>query len=57
MLEELKHIVPLFPQGAPAWYTQFSTEAASQINAAAKGNVTVADALTRLAAKAKDLAG
>jgi multiple sugar transport system substrate-binding protein len=57
MLEELKHIVPLFPQGAPAWYSQFSTEAAAQINAAAKGNVSVADALNRLAAKAKELAG
>jgi multiple sugar transport system substrate-binding protein len=55
MLEELKHIVPLFPQGAPTWYTRFSTEAASLINAAAKGNMTVAEALDRLAETAKSL--
>ena len=57
MLEELKHIVPLFPQGSPEWYTRFSTEAASLINAAAKGNVTVADAMNRLASTAKELSG
>jgi multiple sugar transport system substrate-binding protein len=53
--EELKHIVPLFPQGAPPWYTQFSTKASSLINAAASGDMTVPDALNQLATEATQL--
>jgi multiple sugar transport system substrate-binding protein len=53
--EELKHIVPLFPQGAPPWYTQFSTKASTLINSAASGDTTVPDALQQLAAQATQL--
>jgi multiple sugar transport system substrate-binding protein len=56
MAQELDHVQPLFPQGAPKWYTRFSTEAAAQINSAAKGGTTVRQALDTLAAKAKELA-
>jgi multiple sugar transport system substrate-binding protein len=56
IVQQLKYIVPLFPQGAPAWYTPFSTEAASDINAAAKGDISVAEALQRIAAKSEQLA-
>jgi multiple sugar transport system substrate-binding protein len=50
--EELPHVVPLFPQGAPIWYSQFSSDAQGLLNAAVKGQMTVSDALTELASKA-----
>jgi multiple sugar transport system substrate-binding protein len=56
MAKQLDYVQPLFPQGAPKWYTRFSTEAAAQINTAAKGNVSVQDALKTLEGKAKELA-
>jgi multiple sugar transport system substrate-binding protein len=52
---QLEHVVPLFPQGAPPWYTQFSTKASSLINAAASGDMTVSDALNQLASQATQL--
>jgi multiple sugar transport system substrate-binding protein len=48
--------VPLFPQGAPKWYGQFSSTAQGLLNAAVKGDVSVEAALTQLAAKATELA-
>lgn len=56
MVQQLKYLVPLFPQGSPPWYTPFSTEAASDINAAAKGDINVAEALQKIAAKSEQLA-
>jgi multiple sugar transport system substrate-binding protein len=53
--QELQHIAPLFPQGAPPWYGDFSTKAASLINAAARGDMSVQDALNQLADEAKQL--
>jgi multiple sugar transport system substrate-binding protein len=50
--EELGHIVPLFPQGAPIWYSQFSSDAQGLLNAAFKGQMSVGDALHQLAEKA-----
>jgi multiple sugar transport system substrate-binding protein len=55
--EELAHLVPLFPQGAPKWYSQFSSSAQGLLNAAVKGNTSVDSALKQLAAKATELAG
>jgi multiple sugar transport system substrate-binding protein len=49
--QELKHIVPLFPQGAPVWYSQFSSDAQGLLNAAEKGEMSVGDALNQLAQK------
>jgi multiple sugar transport system substrate-binding protein len=54
--EELQHLVPLFPQGAPKWYSQFSSAAQGLLNAAAKGNISVDSALKQLASKATELA-
>ncbi len=53
--QELQQVAPLFPQGAPPWYTDFSTKAAGLINAAASGDITVQDALTQLASEAQKL--
>nr|MBA2522613.1 extracellular solute-binding protein [Solirubrobacterales bacterium] len=47
---------PLFPQGAPAWYSQFSSEAQGLLNAAFKGDITVQEALDQLAERATELA-
>lgn len=53
--QELQHVAPLFPQGAPPWYSEFSTKAAGLINAAARGDTSVQDALNQLAADATQL--
>lgn len=54
--DQFKHVVALFPQGAPVWYSNFSSEAQGLINAALKGDITVDDALKQLATKAETLA-
>ena len=38
---ELKLVKPLFPQGAPVWYSQFSSDAQGLLNAAVKGQKSV----------------
>jgi len=53
--QELQNVAPLFPQGAPPWYGDFSTKAASLINAAARGDLSVQDALNQLADEATRL--
>lgn len=53
--QQLAKLVPLFGDGAPAWYSKFSTEAAASINAAATGNLSVADAIKRMADKVDEL--
>jgi multiple sugar transport system substrate-binding protein len=50
--KELKLVKPLFPQGAPVWYSQFSADAQGLLNAAVKGQMSVSDALSQLASKA-----
>ena len=54
--DELAHVVPLFPQGAPKWYGQFSSTAQGLLNAAVKGDMSVEAALEQLAGKATELA-
>jgi multiple sugar transport system substrate-binding protein len=54
--EQFKHVQPLFPQGAPKWYSKFSSEAQGLLNSAVKGNTSVGDALKQLSDKAKELA-
>jgi multiple sugar transport system substrate-binding protein len=49
--QELPHVGPLFPGGAPLWYAQFSSDAQGLLNAAAKGQMSVSDALDQLSAK------
>jgi multiple sugar transport system substrate-binding protein len=53
---ELAHIVPLFPQGAPVWYSKFDTRAQQLINAAAKGGMSPTQALSQLASYTSTLA-
>jgi len=53
---QLPHVVALFPQGAPAWYPKFSNDAGALINSAAKGDIPVATALSRMADNARKLA-
>ena len=48
---ELPHVGPLFPGGAPLWYAQFSSDAQGLLNAAVKGDMSVADALNQLSEK------
>jgi multiple sugar transport system substrate-binding protein len=52
LAQELKLVKPLFPQGAPVWYSQFSSDAQGLVNAAVKGQMSVSDALSQLASKA-----
>jgi multiple sugar transport system substrate-binding protein len=46
--QELNHIVPLFPQGAPVWYSKFDSKAQQLINAAVKGEMSPSSALQQL---------
>lgn len=54
--EQLAQVKPLFAQGAPTWYSQFSSEAQGLLNAAFKGDITVQEALDQLAERAAELA-
>jgi multiple sugar transport system substrate-binding protein len=55
LLEQAKLLKPLFPQGTPPWYSQFSVTTASLLNAAIKGDKSVKDALNELATKSADI--
>lgn len=50
LLKQIPSVEPLFAQGAPAWYPQFSAGVSSAINEAAKGQLTVAQAVAQIAA-------
>jgi multiple sugar transport system substrate-binding protein len=50
---ELPHVSPLFSAGAPIWYSQFSSDAQGLLNAAVKGQMSVAEALGQLSSKAE----
>ena len=52
LASELKLVKPLFPQGAPVWYSQFSADAQGLLNSAVKGQTGISDALSQLAKKA-----
>jgi multiple sugar transport system substrate-binding protein len=54
--QELKQLEPLFPGGAPIWYSEFSSDAQGLLNAAVKGQMSVGDALKQLADKTTALA-
>ena len=42
-------VEPLFPAGAPTWYPQFSLAVNTSINSAAKGEISIDDAMKRIA--------
>jgi multiple sugar transport system substrate-binding protein len=47
-------VEPLFEGGTPGWYPEFSGAVATSLNAAAKGQVSVDDALKAIAAAAEE---
>lgn len=50
LVEESKYVEALFPQGTPTWYPEFSTAVNTAINSAAKGQMTVDEAVASIAA-------
>lgn len=53
LLQQIPTVEPLFAQGTPEWYPQFSAGVSSAINQAAKGQLTVPQAIAAIAAEAK----
>jgi len=47
---------PVFPEGAPAWYPTFSNAVYTNLHAAAAGSMSVADAISAIAAVADEQA-
>ncbi|MGF9694549.1 extracellular solute-binding protein [Rhizobium sp. 0TCS1.26] len=47
-------VEPLFAGGTPGWYPEFSSAVATNLNAAAKGQMSVADAVQAIAAAAEE---
>lgn len=54
--EAVTHVTPLFPNGAPPWYSAFSAKAQGLINSAVKGDISVDSALTQLSDATKQIA-
>jgi len=53
LVEQAKTVEALFPQGTPTWYPQFSSAVNTAINSAAKGQVTVDQAMQSIAEAVK----
>jgi multiple sugar transport system substrate-binding protein len=53
LVEESKFVEPLFAQGTPTWYPEFSNAVNTAINAVAKGQESVDDAMKNIAAAAE----
>ena len=53
LLQQAALVEPLFAQGTPGWYPEFSSAVATYLNQAAKGQVTVAEAVEQIATVAK----
>ncbi|WP_051333975.1 sugar ABC transporter substrate-binding protein [Mesorhizobium sp. WSM3224] len=49
LVEQAPTVEALFPSGAPTWYPQFSLAVNTSINSAAKGEITVDQAVQRIA--------
>jgi len=54
LVAQSKTVEALFPQGTPTWYPQFSSGVNTAINSAAKGQITVDEAMQAIAAAAKE---
>ena len=54
LIEEAALVEPLFAQGTPGWYPQFSSVAASAINQVAKGQISVDEAVKQMASGAAE---
>ncbi|MBX5181384.1 sugar ABC transporter substrate-binding protein [Rhizobium sp. NZLR5] len=53
LVAQSKTVEPLFPQGTPPWYPQFSSGVNTAINSAAKSQMSVDQAVETMAAAAK----
>lgn len=53
ILQQAALVDPLFAQGTPVWYPQFTSAVSSALNQAAKGELTVAQAVAQIAEQAK----
>ncbi|MBM7327706.1 sugar ABC transporter substrate-binding protein, partial [Agrobacterium sp. S2] len=53
LVAQSKTVEALFPQGTPPWYPQFSSAVNTAINSAAKGQMTVEEAVQSIAEVAK----
>ncbi|GGE22582.1 hypothetical protein GCM10011390_47430 [Aureimonas endophytica] len=53
LLQQAALVEPLFAQGTPGWYPEFSGAAANALNQAAKGQIDVAEAVKQIAAAAE----
>lgn len=53
LVDQSKTVEALFPQGTPPWYPQFSSGVNTAINSAAKGQLTVVEAMQSIADAAK----
>jgi multiple sugar transport system substrate-binding protein len=53
LLKQAAAVEPLFAQGTPGWYPEFSSAVAAAINQAAKGQLTVDQAVQQIADAAK----
>lgn len=56
VLEVMPTIEPLFPQGAPEWYSSFETDVATTMNQIAKNTMSVDEGLKHIADNARKLA-
>ncbi len=54
LIQQAGLVEPLFAGGTPGWYPEFSSAVANNLNAAAKGQITVADAVKAIAAAAEE---
>ncbi len=54
LIEEAALVEPLFAQGTPGWYPQFSSVAATAINQVAKGQIGVEEAVKQIASGASE---
>jgi multiple sugar transport system substrate-binding protein len=57
ILKILPTVKPLFPNGTPPWYPQFSADAATMLQSIITGKAQPAAALSRLADQTKKLSG
>lgn len=55
VLGQPKLVTPIFPQGTPPWYPNFSTEVATTINQMARGSMSVNQALQHLGSVVRQL--
>jgi multiple sugar transport system substrate-binding protein len=53
LIAQAASVEPLFAQGTPGWYPEFSGAVATNLNAAAKGQISVDDAVKAIAAAAE----